>query len=103
MMVCGTTMVGALLRALKLFCLAGIKTKAEGTKRKLCHKQATETAYKCTSIPKMSLNSQTKKLVTPVRWYAEVSNGEHLSVIHAWGSFDEACTERIFWVVMFTC
>jgi hypothetical protein len=79
MMVCGTTAVEALLRVLKLCCLGVFKTKAEGIKRKLSHNQATETACKCTSIPKMSLNIPTKKLVTPVRWFAEVSNGQHLS------------------------
>jgi hypothetical protein len=102
-MVCSTIVVEVLLRVPKLCCLEVFKTTAEGTERKLSHKQATETAYKCTSIPKMSLNIQTKKRVTPVRWFAEVSNRQHLSVIHACGSFDEACTERIFWVVMFAC
>jgi hypothetical protein len=87
----------------KLCCLAVFKTKAEGIKRKLSHNQATETACKCTGIPKISLNIPTKKLVPPARWFAEVRNGQHLSVIHAYGSFDEACTERIFWVVTFTC
>jgi hypothetical protein len=29
----------------------------------------------------MSLYRQTKKLVTPVTWFADVRNGEHLSAI----------------------
>lgn len=51
----------------------------------------------------MSLKSQTKKLVTPVNWFAEISNGQNLSVIHACGSESDARMEGIFWVVMFTC
>jgi len=81
----------------------GFLTEAERTKRELSQKQATETACKCTGITKMSLKSQTKKFVTPVRWFAEVSNGQNLSVIHACGTEGEACMEGIFWVVMFTC
>ena len=38
----------------------------------------------------MSRNRQTKKLVTPVRWFAKVSNGQHLSVTHACGSEDKS-------------
>jgi hypothetical protein len=94
MMVCGTTVVEALLHVTEVVlpCVFFL-TEAEGTKRKLSNKHATETAYKCTGITKTSLKSQTKKLVTPVRWFAEVGNGQNLCVLQACGSEDEACTE----------
>jgi len=99
--VCDTAMVEALLHVTEIVLACGFLTEAEGPKRKLSHKQATETAYKCTGITKMGLTSQTKKLVTPVRRFAEVSNGQNLSVTNACDSEDEACTEQTFRVVIF--